>query len=45
MQKTQMEDEMKEKILTLDGIALIVGFTLLVVLGLIQTLGMHKVIG
>ena len=33
-----MEDIMKERILTLDGVVLIVGFALLVILGVVQTL-------
>lgn len=36
---------MKEKILTLDGVVFIAGFTLLVVLGLLQTLGIQSFIG
>jgi hypothetical protein len=36
---------MKEKILTLDGIVFVVSFTLLVILGLLQTLGTRSVIG
>lgn len=36
---------MKENMLTLDGVAFIVGFTLLVILGLLQTLGTQSVIG
>lgn len=36
---------MKEKILTLDGVVFIAGFTLLVVLGLMQAMGTQSVIG
>lgn len=34
---------MKDKILTLDGIAFIVGFTLLILLGILQALGTRPV--
>lgn len=34
---------MKDMILTLDGAAFIVGFTLLVLLGILQALGTHPV--
>ena len=35
---------MKERILTLDGVVLIVGFALLVVLGVVQTLNTPLVV-
>lgn len=39
-----MEDIMKERILTLDGVVLIVGFALLVILGVVQTLNTPLVV-
>ncbi len=36
---------MKEKVLTFDGVVFIVSFTLLVILGLLQTLGTQSIIG
>lgn len=39
----QEEEKMKDMILTLDGVAFIAGFTLLVLLGILQALGTHPV--